>query len=69
MDNESKAVFNPMRAVRSALGLTQEEMAREIKCSWATIRNCERDAKLPRGEALRANFNALAKRAKIEVPQ
>ena len=68
MSDETTEPFNPMRAVRHALGMTQEEMAQEIKCSWATIRNSERDARLPRSKALRANFALLAKRAGIEMP-
>lgn len=60
---------NPMLEVREALKWSQEQVASEIKCSLNTVRLCEKEARLPQLRAIRENFNALAKRAKVEVPE
>lgn len=54
--------------VRAALQFTQEEMARELKCSLDTVRKMEQQSRLPGTHALKANFELLAKRANIVVP-
>ena len=61
---------NRMRAVREKLGLTQEQMSRELKCSISTVTRCERLALVPHNEAVAANFKRLASKAgvSLEVP-
>ena len=59
---------NPIKDVRLALGITQEEMARRLGCSYASARRFEYTAKMPRGQAVLANLHKLAKAAKVEVP-
>lgn len=54
---------NPVKTVRLALKLTQEVMAREMKCSINTERRCEYDRRLPTNEAVLANFKVLATKA------
>lgn len=59
---------NPVLEVREKLGWSQEKMAREMKCSMNTVRLCEKEARFPKNQAILENFNALAARAKVEVP-
>lgn len=60
---------NPVLLVRNALGYTQEQMARLLKCSLSTVRNLEREQRLPQTEAVRANLQELARRAKVQLPE
>lgn len=62
---------NRMRAVREKLGLTQEQMSRELKCSISTVTRCERLALVPHNEAVAANFKRLATKAGVtlEAPE
>lgn len=53
--------------VREALGLTQEETARELHCSLSAVRRFEREKVLPVSGAIRDNFNRLAKKAGVEI--
>ena len=53
--------------VRAALGLTQEELAREMSCSLGAVRTMERQKRLPGSRALRENFARLAQRAGIST--
>lgn len=48
--------------------MTQEEMARELKCSLDTVRKLERGRRLPSHLAIKSNFAILAQRAKITLP-
>lgn len=54
-----------MRAVRDALGFTQEEMAHELKCSLSTVVRCERLGILPSAKAVRVNFDNLARQTEV----
>ena len=54
--------------VRGALHMTQEEMARELKCSLDTVRKLERGRRLPSHLAIKSNFAVLAQRAKVTLP-
>jgi ribosome-binding protein aMBF1 (putative translation factor) len=56
-----------MRAVREKLGLTQEQMSRELKCSISTVTRCERLALVPHNEAVAANFKRLASKAGVSL--
>ena len=53
--------------VRAALKLTQEEFARELRCSIATVRRYEQQSVLPGGIAQKLAFAKIAKRAGIEA--
>ena len=53
--------------VRALPGLTQEQMARELKCSLSTVTRLERLSQIPHNEAVKDNFFGLARQAKIEV--
>jgi ribosome-binding protein aMBF1 (putative translation factor) len=56
-----------VRATREALGMTQEDVAREIKCSLSAVRRFERERALPSNSAIKENFQKLAARAGIEI--
>jgi len=58
---------SPVKEVRTALNLTQEEMARRLGCSYATQRRLEYSGKLPRVQAILNNFQKLAKHAGVKV--
>jgi DNA-binding transcriptional regulator YiaG len=60
---KSDAVFR----VRSALGMTQEEFAREMGCSIATIRKYEQGQVLPGGVSQKLAFAKVAKRAGVSL--
>jgi DNA-binding transcriptional regulator YiaG len=67
-----KSVDSPrnfMKEVRTALGLTQEEFARQLCSSLSTVTKCEAQARMPRTHATRANFEQLAKRAGISLDE
>ena len=53
--------------VRAAMGLTQEEFAREMNCSIATVRRYEQEEVLPGGIAQKRSLARLAKRVNIDV--
>lgn len=55
--------------VRKALGLTQEELAREMKCSLAAVQKYEQQGRRPRNAALRDNLARLARRAGVDVSE
>ena len=62
-----------MREVRRALGLTQEQMARERKCSLSTVTRLERLSLIerlsltPHNEAVKENFARLAREAGVQA--
>lgn len=58
---------NIMREVREKIGYTQEQMAREIKCSLSTVTRCERMALVPHNEAVATNFRKLANKAGVSL--
>ncbi len=60
---KSDAVFR----VRSAMGMTQEEFARAMNSSIATIRRYEQGQLLPGGIAQKAAFAKVAKRAGVSL--
>ena len=55
--------------VRSALKMTQEEFAREMETSIATIRRYEQNKLLPAGIAQKSAFARIAKKAGVEVEE
>jgi len=57
----------PVKQIRLALGITQEEMARRMECSISSARRFEQVGGLPRVAAMRSNLKRLAKQARIEV--
>ncbi len=61
MDNAQ--TDNPVKAVREALKLTQEEMAERMGCGHTTERRCEYEARLPKTRAVLANFRKLERQA------
>jgi transcriptional regulator with XRE-family HTH domain len=65
MEHENKQ--SPIREVRKALGLTQEKMARELGCSYASARRFESDGTLPKVAAVRERFEKMAKKAGVEI--
>jgi transcriptional regulator with XRE-family HTH domain len=54
---------NPVKAVREALKLTQEEMAERMGCGYSTERRCEYTGRLPSSRAVLANFRKLERQA------
>ncbi len=56
-----------LKTIREALGLTQEQLAREIKCSINTVRRCEYDERLPKTEAVMDNLKRLTKRGGVSI--
>lgn len=63
----SAATSDAVARVRAALGVTQEEFAREMKCSIATVRRYEQQKVLPGGIAQKSALAKIAKRVGIEV--
>lgn len=58
---------NDLKQIRSALALTQQEMADEIGVKIETVKALERDGRLPSNKAVRDNLVRLARRADIEI--
>jgi transcriptional regulator with XRE-family HTH domain len=58
---------SPIKTVRLALNLTQEEMAAKLGCSITSERRFEYDGTLPKVKAVLGNFKKLAKQAGIEI--
>lgn len=56
-----------VRRVRQAMEKTQEEFAREIGCSVASVSKMEQDERLPGSIALRNAFLKVAKRAGVSI--
>lgn len=52
---------------RTALGLTQEDFAREIGCSVSTVAKMENQNRTPGTRALKSNLARLAKRAGVPL--
>jgi transcriptional regulator with XRE-family HTH domain len=59
--------INIVKETRLALGLTQEKMARELGCSYASARRFESTGALPRVEAVRERLEKLAKKAGVAI--
>lgn len=59
----SDAVFR----VRSALGLTQEEFARELGCSLSNVAKMEGQKRTPGTRALKDNLAKLARKAGVSI--
>lgn len=64
---EAPAPTDAVARVRAAMGLTQEEFAREMACSIGTVRRYEQAKVLPTGIAQKRALARLAKRVDIEV--
>lgn len=60
-------ISNPVKSVRAALGLTQEDMAAKMGCSITSQRRFEYDGTLPKVKAMLGNFRKLAKQAGVEI--
>lgn len=60
---------NPVKEVRLALELTQEQMADKLRTSLMTARRCEYEKRLPGTRAARENFFKLARQAGIEFEE
>ncbi len=58
---------NPVREVRTALGLTQQQMADELRTSLMTARRCEYQKRLPGTRGALEQFKRLAKKAGVKV--
>jgi transcriptional regulator with XRE-family HTH domain len=58
---------NPVREVRAALKLSQEDMAQRLGCSISSERRFEYTATLPRVKAVRERLTKLAKQVGIEI--
>lgn len=56
-----------LKDMRQALGLTQEQMARELQCSINTVRRCEYDGRLPKNEAVLGNLRRILAAAGLET--
>lgn len=63
----STTATSTVKAVRLALGLTQEEMAQKLGCSLSSARRFEQEGVLPRVKAVRGNLLRMAKQAGIEL--
>lgn len=64
---ESKNERSAVKETRLALGFTQEQMAREMGCSYASARRFEYTGAVPRVEAVRERFYKLAKKAGVSI--
>lgn len=51
--------------VRAALGLTQEEFARELGCSVSSVAKMEGEGRTPGTQALKNNLARAAQKAKV----
>ena len=58
---------NPVREVRQALGLSQQQMAVELGCNQSVLWNWEQAGTLPRKAAYLAELRLLAKQAGIDI--
>lgn len=58
---------NPVKEVRDAHGLTQEEMAERIGCGKTTLRRCEYTSRLPQNSAVLKNLRQLAQEKGIDI--
>jgi DNA-binding transcriptional regulator YiaG len=56
-----------VKAVRKALGLTQEQMALELKCSYNTVAKLEQHGRLPKNQAVSEHLDLLARQARIRI--
>jgi transcriptional regulator with XRE-family HTH domain len=60
---------SPVKAVRLALGITQQEMAKRMGCSHPSERRFEYAGTIPTVAAVRTNLKRLAKQAGVEVEE
>ena len=58
---------NPVKEVRQALGLSQDELAHEIGCSQGAVAVWERNGTLPSKPYVLANLLRMAKQAGIDI--
>ncbi len=63
----SEIKTSPVREVRLALGLTQEQLAKKMGCSLSSERRFEYDGTMPTVGAVLANFKRLAKQAGVVI--
>jgi transcriptional regulator with XRE-family HTH domain len=60
-------VSDAVSRVRAALGLTQEEFARELGCSLSNVAKMEGQKRTPGSGALRTAFEKLARRSGVSL--
>jgi DNA-binding XRE family transcriptional regulator len=58
---------NPVREVRVKLGLTQQQMADELRTSLMTARRCEYEKRIPGTLAAKDELKRLAKKAGVRI--
>lgn len=63
----SSKASDAVSRVRSGLGITQEEFARELGCSVSTVAKMEGEGRTPGTRALKDNLARLAKRAGVSL--
>jgi DNA-binding transcriptional regulator YiaG len=56
-----------VKSIRVALGLTQQDMASELKCAISSVQKMEGQNRMPRNRAVRDNLATMAERAGIEI--
>ncbi len=63
----SEIKSSPVREVRLALGLTQEQLAKKMGCSLSSERRFEYSGTTPTVGAVLANFRRLAAKAGVSL--
>jgi transcriptional regulator with XRE-family HTH domain len=58
---------NPVKEVRERLGLTQQQMADELRMSLMTARRCEYEKRIPGTRAGKEELKRLAKKAGVRI--
>jgi DNA-binding transcriptional regulator YiaG len=58
---------NPVREIRTALKLSQEDMAQRLGCSISSERRFEYTGTIPRNKAVLVNLHRLAKQAGVQL--
>ena len=67
MPEQPSTPRNPVKEVRQALGMSQDELAHELGCSQGRVSQWERDGALPIKPYVLANLLRLAKQGGIEI--
>lgn len=66
-DMSETQLGSPVKTIRLALNLTQEEMAAKMGCSITSARRFEYDGTMPKVKAVLGNLRKLAKQAGIDI--
>jgi len=56
-----------VKRVREKMGISQEQLSRELGCSTSSIAKMEQQGRLPGSGALRTAFEKLAKRTGVSL--